>query len=252
MRVIPPLLLALVMVLLPTAAAWTLGPSQNIRIYTHAQGVEWRTNDTVETNSIKVNADGLIIGSRRIDIIPDGAQRVRVHIELWNLDLKRMSVIMTAGNSTGLNLTYSNPGVDLRLIQGGIITHTCAAAVSLCTWTLTNATKFNFTIATPTGVEQLGSGAGLPPLDSSGSAAAGGAQAPAPVDNGFDLPNPIDLFPRFTALRWFALLVSGILLFNGMTRVRRILPLFLRLRGKREGYLFIGSTGLALVYFAPI
>lgn len=252
-RMARPAVVILVLITAGQVSAFTFGP-MSVMARTRGGQVEWQPNVTIETSSLAVRGNEFVVGSQRIDVQPDGVQAVRVHVEQWNMDIKRFVITMLAGQRTGLNVTYSNPGYNLTVFQAGFPTHTCAATVDPCAWAFQNGTRFNLTIATPAGAQQLSSGGDLPALPAPGGGGGASSQPEGPRGAPGLIPNPVELFPRFTAARWFALLVCGILAINGTERVRRILPKPLQLRGERlrEAYLFGGTAGLVATYFAPI
>lgn len=250
----PIIAVCLVVLLSGSALAFTFGPMgvfASTRPSADGYQVQWTANVTIETNSLLVKTTEVVIGSQAVDIKPDGLQRVNVYLTRYSLDHQTYRVTMLAGARTGLNVTYSNSGQALKVFEGGVNTKTCAAEVTPCSWVFTNATDFNFSVLTPTGVQQLTgeTPAPAPPAGGGGGGGDAPAAAPAEAKSILDLPSPVDLFPRFTPWRWLALIVSFGLFLNGFPATRAVLPI--RIPVATTASLFVGAAGLALVYLTP-
>lgn len=248
------LTISLMLVASGPALAFTYG--SGVQALTRNGQVAWKFNTTIETNSLVVKANEIVIGSQRLDFQPDGLQKITVYTTRYSLDYRTFRVVMAEGTQTGLNVTYTNSGSDLKVYEAGINTKTCAAEVSPCSWVFTNNTDFNFSVLTPAGVAQLAAEQGAPPPAVAGGG--GGSSAPAAEANPraenplAELPNPLALFPRLTALHWLAIIAGAVLVFNGLPRTRAILPFFLRLPIPALWSLGVGSAILVYIYLSPM
>lgn len=240
-----------------SAAAFTFGPMTGNFAETRSGQVRWATNVTIEADALVIRETAIQLDAQRIDIQPDGLQKVQVYITRYTRDYQTLRVVMAEGANTGLNLTYTNSGNDLRVYQNGVNTHTCAAVISPCSWIFSNDTSFNFSILTPIGVQQAAAeGSSTPaPADLGG----GGGGSPAPPAANPRATNPLaqlpdlpDLFPRLSVFQWAFVIIGGVLVFNGMARTRAFLPPFLRIPWFLQYQLFAGVVILVLVYLTPI
>lgn len=232
-----------------SATAFTFGPVSTFA-QTRSGTVSWASNATIETNSLVVRADDVVIGSQRIDLHADGAQRVLVTIEQWSIDSKKFTVAMLNGSRTGLNLTWSNPGENLTVWQAGINTHTCSKEVTPCTFVFPNASTRAFSILTPSGAQALtAEQATTPP-----PAEAGGGSSGAVVDRPrtlADIPHPADRFPHLSPLQWLVVIVCIALILNAFPQTQPYLPVFLHVHAPPEYLLGAGTVGLVLLYLTP-
>lgn len=241
MRLLPALVL--VVFLVGSAQAISI---QNHQVFakTRSNTVEWKAAPPLEANALIVNATALALGDAWMDFLPSTGT-LTVNITTWTNDRREFTLSNTDASTFTFNMT--NPGLTWTLYTFAGAQSVCLPTTTLCQWSFTSNTAWNFTLKQPAS----GSSAPDPGLPEAG---AGADSISAPSSGGsatietHAIPPPSLVFPRFQAIQWLVFGIGLLLVVSSSRRTRAYLPPFLRLPGSPLTLLLAGAITITLVY----